>query len=192
MLVANRLAGLFIEQMSDARGQRVKEEDNFLDSEVGHLRKQLSEQEGRLTAYKQSVSQELPERLVANLKQMETLQQEIHAKTDQITEGQARMSSITEEVKTLESQGVLEPEPPTKTTTETNLEQLRLKLNELRTKYTPEHPEIRRAEKQIQDLEAIKTPAAPARHQATPVQMRYVSLQAELKSIEPRLNNYRR
>jgi polysaccharide chain length determinant protein (PEP-CTERM system associated) len=191
-LVANRLAGLFIEQMSDARGQRVKEEDNFLDNEVNHVRQQLSEQEGRLTAYKQSVAQELPERLAANLKQMETLQQEIHAKTDQITEGQARMASISEELKTLESQGVLEPEPPTKTTTEANLEQLRLKLNELRTKYTPEHPEIRRAEKQIQDLEAVKTPAAPVRHQTTPVQMRYVSLQAELKSIEPRLNNYRR
>lgn len=192
MRVANRLAGVFLEQTSNVRGQRVKQEDTFLDHEVDQLRRQLTQEEDQVRVYKSSVAQQLPERLSANLKQLETLQQQIHAKTDQLTEGQARIATITEELRNLESRGVLEAEPPAKTTTETTLEQLRLKLNELRTKYTPEHPEIRRAEKQIQDMEAIKAPAAPVRHQATAVQLRYVSLQAELKSIEPRLNSYRR
>ena len=190
--VANRLAGLFIERVSNVRGQRVVQEDSFLDAEVGRVRQQLSEQEDKLRNYKQGAAQALPERLAANLKQLETLQQEIHAKTDQMTELQARKSALTEEIKTLESQGVLEPEPATKTTAEINIEQMQLKLNELRTKYTPEHPEIRRAEKQLHDMEAMKGPAAPPRRQTTPVQMRYASLQAELKSIDPRLSNYRR
>jgi len=125
------------------RGQRVVQEDSFLDAEVGRVRQQLSEQEDKLRNYKQGAAQALPERLAANLKQLETLQQEIHAKTDQMTELQARKSALTEEIKTLESQGVLEPEPATKTTAEINIEQMQLKLNELRTKYTPEHPEIR-------------------------------------------------
>jgi len=192
MQVSNRLAGLFLERKSDLRGHRIEQEDSFLDAEVGRLRTQVEEQEEKLKAYKQSVAGELPERLTANLKQLETLQQGIQSKTDQITEGEARRSALTDEVKALESQGVLEAEPSAKTTTETTLEQLRLRLSELKTKYTPEHPEIQRTQKEIQDLEAAKTPAPVVHRQPTAAQIRYVGLQAELKSLDPRLASYQR
>jgi polysaccharide chain length determinant protein (PEP-CTERM system associated) len=191
MQVANRLAGLFLERKSDLRGRLVEQEDSLLDSEVGRLQTQLTQEEDKMKAYKQGSARELPERLTANLKQLETLQQQIQGKTDQITEGEARKAALSEEVNALASQGVLEPEPVAKTTAEVTLEQLRLKLNELKTKYTPEHPEILRTQKQIQDLEAIKTPAPVPHRPPTPAHIRYVELQSELKSIDPRLQNYR-
>jgi polysaccharide biosynthesis transport protein len=191
MQVANRLAGLFLERKSDLRGRLVQREDSLLNSEVWRLQAQLAQQEDRLKVYKQDAADELPERLTANLKQLETLQQQIQAKTDQITEGEARKAALSEEVNALASQGVLEPEPVAKTSTEVTLEQLRLKLNELKTKYTPEHPEILRAQKQIHDLEAIKTSAPVTHRPPTPAQLRYVELQSELKSIDPRLQSYR-
>ena len=192
MQVSNRLAGLFLERKSSLRGRRVAQEDNFLDAEVERVQAQLKEQDDQLKVYKLSASRELPERLMANLKQLETLQQQIQSKTDQITEGEARRAALTDEVGALEKQGALEAEPPAKTTAEITLEQLRMKLNELKTKYTPEHPEIQRAQREIQDLEAIRTPAPGVRRQPTPVQVRYMGLQAELKSIDPRLESYRR
>jgi polysaccharide biosynthesis transport protein len=192
MKVANRLAGLFLERKADMRGKRVEQEDTFLDAEVARLETQVREQEGSLKVYKQSAAQGMPERLTANLKQMETIQGQIQAKTDQITEGEARKSALTEEINALASQGVLESEPPAKTTAETTLDQLRLRLNELKTKYTPEHPEILRTEKEIRDLEAARPSAPAAKRQPTAAQVRYVGLQAELKSIDPRLENYRR
>jgi succinoglycan biosynthesis transport protein ExoP len=192
MQIANRLAGLFIERKSNLRGRRVEQEDNFLDAEVGRVQAQLKEQEEQLRTYKVSASRELPERLMANLKQLETLQQQIQSKTDQITEGEARRATLTEEINALEKRGALEAEPPAKTTAEITLEQLRLKLHELQTKYTAEHPEIQRTQREIQDLEAVKTPPAVIHRQPTAVQIRYVGLQAELKSIDPRLESYRR
>jgi len=192
MQVANRLAGLFIERKSDLRGQRVEQEDTFLDAEVARLREQLQEQDEKLKGYKLSGAPALPERLTANLKQLETLQQQIQSKTDQITEGEARRAALADEVKALESQGILDVEPPSKTTAEISLDQLRLKLNELKAKYTPEHPEIGRLRKEIQDLEAVRTPAAVLRRQPSAVQVRYMGLQAELRSIGPRLESYRR
>lgn len=191
MLVANRLAGLFLERKSDLQGRRVEQETSFLDAEVGRLRSQLEEQEDKIKYYKQSVAGELPERLTANLKQIETLQQGIQSKTDQITEGEARRATLTEEVSAFEKQGLLEAEPPAKTSAEVSLEQLRLKLSELKTKYTAEHPEIKRTAKEIQDLEA-RTPAAAIRRQPSAAQIRYVGLQAELKSLDPRIQSYRR
>jgi polysaccharide chain length determinant protein (PEP-CTERM system associated) len=191
MLVANRLAGLFLERKSDLQGRRVEQETSFLDAEVGRLRTQVEEQEDKIKYYKQSVAGELPERLTANLKQIETLQQGIQSKTDQITEAEARRATLTEEVSALEKQGLLEAEPPAKTSIEVTLEQLRLKLSELKTKYTAEHPEIKRTAKEIQDLEA-RAPAPAIRRQPSAAEIRYVGLQAELKSLDPRIQSYRR
>jgi succinoglycan biosynthesis transport protein ExoP len=191
MLVANRLAGLFLERKSDLQGRRVERETSFLDTEVARLRTQVEEQEDKIKYYKQSVAGELPERLTANLKQIETLQQGIQSKTDQITEAEARRATLTEEVSALEKQGLLEAEPPAKTSTEVTLEQLRLKLGELKTKYTAEHPEIKRTEKEIQNLEA-RAPAPAIRRQPSAAEIRYVGLQAELKSLDPRIQSYRR
>lgn len=192
MQVSNRLASLFLERKSAMHGRRVEQEDNFLDAEVERLQAQLKEQEDKLKGYKQSGAGELPERLAGNLKQLEMLQQQVQSKSDQITELEARRAALNEELKALESHGALEVEPSAKTTAEINLEQLRMKLSELKTKYTSEHPEITRTERQIQELESARTPAPVVRHQPSPVQVRYVGLQAELKSIDPRLQSYRR
>jgi polysaccharide chain length determinant protein (PEP-CTERM system associated) len=190
--IANRLAGLFVEQTSNLRGQIVERQDNALDAEVDRLRNQLSTQEEGLKSYKDRVSQELPEMLAANLKQLENAHQQILSKADQIAEAEARRSSIKEEMQALEKQGVLQEEPPARTSAQAALDDLRLKLNQLKTRYTPENPEVLRAEKEIRDLEAVATPAAKVSpHAPSPGQMRYFSLEAELKSVESLLVSYR-
>ena len=190
--IANRLADLFIERTADRRGQRMEKEDTFLDEEVDRLRRDLDRQEGGVKAFKQNLAQMLPDRLATNFKQIEYLQQQIQAKTDQTTEGEARRASIVEELQALEKQGVLEPEPRERTSSEIALDQMRLKLNEMNTKYTEEHPEIKRLKKEIRDLEAITVaPAAAVRRPPSAERLRHVALQAELKSIEPRLQKYR-
>ncbi len=191
--VTNRLAQLFVERTSALRGQRVEHQEDVLDNEVARLRGELTAREEALKAYKEKVSQDLPERLGTNLKEMENLQQQIQTKTDQITEAEARKASILEEMEALEKQGVLKVEPPPKTASQVALDELRMKLSQLRTKYTPEHPEIRRTEKEIRTLEAAAaTQAAPSpARQPSAAQMRYFGLQAELKPIEPRVASYR-
>jgi polysaccharide biosynthesis transport protein len=190
--VANRLAGLFVQRTSNLRGQIVEQQDSVLDAEVDRLRNQLSAQEEGLKSYKDRVSQELPERLGANLKELDNLHQQIQSKTDQVAEAEARRSAIKEEMAALEKQGVLQEEPPARTSAQVALDDLRLKLTQLKTRYTPENPEVLRAEKEIRDLEAVATPAKAAPHAPSPGQMRYFSLQAELKSVESLLVSYRR
>jgi polysaccharide chain length determinant protein (PEP-CTERM system associated) len=189
-MVANRLATLFVERTAALRHKTVEQRDEALDNEVDRLRGQLAAQEYGLEAYKEKASQELPERLATNLREVENLQQQIQSKNDQITEATGRRSSIAEELSALEKQGVLLQEPPAKTASQTEAEQLRLKLADLRTKYTPEHPEIKRVEQELSDLEHNAPPPPPQSHQPSPAQLRYYALQAELKSIEPRLKTY--
>jgi polysaccharide chain length determinant protein (PEP-CTERM system associated) len=195
MDVTNRLAGLFVERTAAMRSRRVQHQENVLDSEVARMQNELAAREESLKSYKEKVSQDLPERLTTNLKEMENLQQQIQAKTDQITEVEARKASIIEEMDALERQGVLKEEPAPKMPVQIALDDARFKLSQLRTKYTPEHPEIKRLQKEIADLEAAtqKLPAAPATpSQPSAAQMRYFALAAELKPIDPRVRNYRR
>jgi polysaccharide biosynthesis transport protein len=188
--VANRLAELFIERTSDVRGQRVEQADTFLDEEVERARNQLAAQDEGLKVYRESVAQELPERLQTNLKFTETLQEQIQDKTDHIAEEQARRSASIDELKTLEDQGALQPEPIEKTAADTALEDARLKLRQLKSHYTSEHPAIAPAEKEVHDAEAAAAAAPRVRRAPSPLQMRYFALQAELKSIDQRLKSY--
>jgi len=188
-LVANRLAALFVARTSDLHGERVAQVDSLLDAEVVRLRGQLRDQEDGLKNYKQSVAQELPDRLAANLKWLENLQQQSQGKSDQIAEAQARRLAVVDEILALENQGALESEQRQKTPNETNLDDLRLKLRQLKTRYTAENPEIQRTEKEIHDLEALGTPLG-TRREPSAFHMRYIALQAELTSIDQRVKSY--
>jgi polysaccharide chain length determinant protein (PEP-CTERM system associated) len=188
--VANRLAQLFIERTSDLHGQRAEQADTFLDEEVGRARNQLAAQDEGLKVYRQSVAQELPERLQTNLKLIETLQDQIQNKSDHIAEEQARRSAAIDEMKTLEDQGVLQPETLEKSQADTNLEEARLKLRQLKSHYTSEHPAIAPAEREVQDAEAAAASTPRARRAPSPLQMRYFALEAELKSTDQRLKSY--
>ena len=189
MQVANRLATLFVERTSDLHGQRAAQVDSLLDTEVDRLRTQLREQEDGLKNYKQGMAQELPDRLAANLKLLENLQQQAQSKSDQTAEAQARRLAVVDEILALENQGALEAAPREKTLNETTLDDLRLKLRQLKTRYTAENPEIQRTEKEIRDLEALGTPLG-ARREPSPLHMRYVGLQAELTAIDQRVKSY--
>jgi len=188
--LANRLASRFVEETSALRGKKIEQHDTALDEEVDRLRREMTAQEEGLKAYQERVSQDLPERLATNLRELETLQQQIQAKNDQITDASARRASITEELAALEKQGVLREEAPAKTQDQIAADELRLKLADLKTKYTPQHLDLQRTEQELADLEARMPKTVTPAHQPSPAQLRYYGLQAELKSIDPRLKSY--
>ncbi len=189
MQVTNRLAELFIERTSDLRGERVEQTGSFLEAELERLRTELNAQEESLNSYKRSVVHLLPERLATNFKLLENLQQQVRSKTDQITEANGQRLAVIEEMKALEKQGALEATPRETTPTEAKLEELRLKLRQLRARYTAKNPEIGQTEREIRDLEASGIPTGD-RRESSAVHMRYVALKAEAESINQRLRNY--
>jgi polysaccharide biosynthesis transport protein len=190
--VANRLAELFTEQTATLRDNRAGLQDNFLDREVTRAKEKLDQQEETLKAYRQSGAQQGPERFSDNLKEAQTLQEQIRNKDDQITETEAKKSADMAEMSAIEKQGALEPEPQEKSATDLQIEELRRKLSQLKARYTSEHPEIIRTERELRDLQA-SAPAkpAPTHRPASQMQMRYLVLQAELKSLDPKIASYR-
>jgi len=190
--VANRLAQLFTQQTATLRDTRAEQQDTFLDAEVARARQKLEQEQGNLKYIRQSGAQQVPERFADNLKEFASLQEQIQIKSDQITDAEAKRSADLTELSAIEKQGVNDPEPQEKSPTEIQIEEMRRKLAQLKSRYTSEHPEIIRTEKEIRDLEASTPPKSPSiRKQPSQLQMRYVALQAELKAIEPKIAAYR-
>ena len=189
--VANSLAERFVDRVQEQHGKRVQHQDNILDGEVDRLRRQLSQEEGALNAYRSTAARGLPEFLAANLKQVENLEQQIQAKTDKITEAETRRATLTAELQALDKARVQDDEPTPPSASEIALNDARAKLRQLLSKYTPENPEVKRAQKEVRDLEAAVTPTKALHRAPSQGQMQYMNLQAELKGIDPLIAAYK-
>lgn len=182
--VANRLAELFIERASAVRERHVEEEVRFLEEELGRLRDQLAEQNEKIRDYKERSADELPDRLEANLKLLETLEGRLQEVAKDSSQAEADRAAILAEMKELEQSGALEVREPQE------LAERREKLKELRSRYTENHPEIVRLEAEIKAMEERMSGAAVA-GQRSPLYARYTERKAVLEGVELRLQRYR-
>ena len=170
MMVANKLASLFIEQNLRVRELQVESTSKFLIKELSSVEEQLVKKEQELKNFRQRFMGELPQQLDANLRILERLQLQLKTTTEGIraaldrsiliqnqmdqlkrleptpiqTAGQRDASSITDglrEERTLEDPLV----------TEYNL--LKKELRAAQSKYTESHPDVIGLKSKINKLE---------------------------------------
>jgi succinoglycan biosynthesis transport protein ExoP len=194
--VANRLADVLIMRTSAARQQNATWAADFLKDEVERVKQKLDSQNEQIRSYQQRTASELPTRLASDLKFQEDLQEQLHAKSDQLSNEQARHTAILQEIRDLESRGT--SETLDKSEDETKLEALRAKLKQLQTTYTDQHPEIRQVRTEIRDLEKsiAENKGKPANRkpggEPSPAQLRYMELKAEQQASEQRLSSFQK
>ncbi|PYV14008.1 MAG: hypothetical protein DMG07_12925 [Acidobacteria bacterium] len=199
--VANRLAEEFIHEVSAADESRVEEAAGLVGARVEQLRKQMQEQQDRITRYKQATLSELPENLGNNYKLLETIQARLQTVGERISNDAARRVAAANEMRELQRQGATENRAVVEeaSAVQKKLEDLRLELKGLQARgYTENHPEVIRLRRQIQEFEASASAQAPvegpvsARRPAgepSPFFLRYLQLKSEVEAIDQRLNS---
>lgn len=194
MNVTNRLAEQFIKQASANREQKVEDAATVIQGQLGSLRQRLEEQDRQIRQYKQQAVHELPEHVDTNIRALDDLRDRYRETTAKIADDEARRTQIINELKELEAKGVLEqPVIVEKTPAELRLEQLRIRLKELETRYTPQHPEIIQTKREIGDLErAITAQPKKARSEPSATYLRYLELKSEPEAIDQRAASYRK
>ena len=192
MDVANRLADLLVQRTSAATEQSATWAADFLKNEVEQVKQKLDRQNEQIRQYQQRAAAELPTRMGMDLKLMEALQEQLHLKTERITNEQARRAAVLQEMKDLEEKGALES--AVKSSEEKRLEELRTRLKQLQATYTEQYPEIRSVKAEIQDLEKVvaasKSTDGKIIGEPSAAQLRHVALKAELEEIGQRLQSY--
>jgi succinoglycan biosynthesis transport protein ExoP len=193
MNFTNKLADLFIQKASAKRDQKTEDAQSVIEDQVEALKKRMEAQSKEIHEFKTNNVTALPEHIDDNLRGVESTKTEMRDRETKINEELAKKISIEAEMKDLESKGILEqPVVQEKTTDETKLGELRLQLGELETRYTPQHPSVIAAKRQIAELEKIVAAQPKKRSEPSQTYVHYTQLKSELGAIDRRVASYRK
>ena len=216
--VAERLAAMYIEENLKDREVQAEGTNRFLDSQLEEARKRLLDQENKVEEYKKRYAGQLPSQLQANLQTIGSAQVQLQTLSESINRDRDQRLVLERQLAELQfaDAPVAAPAPvvigevshdlPPGTPTGQLLESARAKLQALREKYKPDHPEVMTAVRLVRELEVrvaeesraaqearAKVPPAPppAPKPITPAERtrerRRLELEAEISNIDGQL-----
>jgi polysaccharide biosynthesis transport protein len=164
--IANRLTALFIEYDNRSREVQVYGTREFLESELQRIARQLEETDSRLRQIRDQYRYELPGQLQGNLINYEQLQNQKKANRESLDRYNSLRLSLQRQI--AETSDVLsQPVPvarggnPTQNTLGEYSQKVAL-LRELSTRYTDNHPDVKRLTAEIERLRATLPPETVA------------------------------
>lgn len=156
MIVADRLAGMFIEESSRERVNQTDDTNLFLETQLQDARTRLVEHETKLADFRRRYSGELPTQLDANMKAIGNTQAEIQALNESIDRDRDRRMTLEKNAGEALT-GAPDTSAGDGTTQATKLaEQLEAARGELRAlqlRLKPEHPDVIAKKRAVADLE---------------------------------------
>lgn len=200
--VANHIAQMFIEENLQAREAQTSGTAKFLEDQLAETKRQLDETDAQLRAIKSQNIFDLPEskpyhvEALANLRgQMQNLQDKISQ--DQRDKGllQSMLISGDGPAPTIDvgsGSGGAHSSPD-----QDQLQKLETKLSELRVRYGPAHPDVRRTENEIEQLkkriasapkDALTTDHKPLLQQTKSAVPKNPVLQAQIEKLDEEIN----
>lgn len=167
--VASVLTSLFLEENLKDREKTVSEASSFLQEEVNRVKEAMAASDANIAEYKEKHLNELPELLQVNMQSL----QNIEVNSDRLSE---QMRTLREREGYLESQLASIPRQAMQ---KNRLEELRVQLANLETRFSPQYPDVIAVKAEIEKLTAGKGVAK----EETPDNPAYVTLAAQLASV---------
>lgn len=201
MLVAERLAGLFIQENLQNRSVYAEQTDQFLQSQLDDTRRQLKEYEGKLEEFRRSNPGRMPgeleksqQALTAAQSQLQALQESINRDRDRQLMVQRMIAEATAAVAAAPA-ATVDSKPGAQLTAAQQLEGARTGLRNMETRLKADHPDIKAQKRFIRDLEqkaaaeALQQPVSPAGTVSVDAARvnRLSDLQAESDAIDRRV-----
>jgi len=169
MKVTDRLASLFIDENRRDREVLADGTNQFLESQLEDARRRLAEQEKKVEEYRRRFAGELPSQVDSNLHVVQNTQLQLQGLSESIDRDRDRrlvlersLADLTA-VEPAATSGDLASAPKIMlplSDAPDEVEIARRKVAELRARLTPQHPDVIRATRALEELEA-KTPPAP-------------------------------
>jgi polysaccharide chain length determinant protein (PEP-CTERM system associated) len=172
-----RLASLFIEESMRDRENVAEDTNQFLEAQLEDAKRRLQTQEKKLEEYRSRYGGELPAQVATNLQAVQNAQVQLQNLAETSDRARERRLLIERQVADLqENPGLAAPAPqqaapPEAIPTESAAVQLqiaRARLENLLTKYTDEHPQVKALKRQVDELQAKAD--AEAKRSSTPTQ----------------------
>jgi polysaccharide chain length determinant protein (PEP-CTERM system associated) len=204
--VTERLAQVAIEENVRDREVLARATSSFLESQLVDARGRLEEQEKRLETYRLRYGAELPTQLQSNMQAIQNIQMQIQSLEDSLNRDRDRRLLVARQLADIQSEHLVfgdqragsssaAAQPVPDASAGVRLETALAELRALELRVTPEHPDLIRAKRLVEDLEkkaeeeAASTPESSGRVRpmtATEIakRNRIKELQGEIESLD--------
>jgi len=157
--MANQIAQMFIQENQNARVEQTVGTRNFIQSQLEETKHQLDEKEAQLRTIKTRNVLDLPESKPYHLETLANLRGQIQAIQEKLSQDQREkdilqsvLASGSAAAPTIDVEG--DPGAPGASPAQTQVRRLDNKLAELRTRYGPNHPDVRKAQDELDHAKA--------------------------------------
>jgi len=154
--VVNTLTSLFLSENQQVRERQTAQTTEFLETEMNRVKAELEALNTKIAAFKESHMHELPELFQANIGGKERTERDIDRLTDQIRTLKDRESFLQSQISALPVKDFGNEDRKT-------LEELRILLVSLKSRFSDEHPDVIRTRQGIADMEKQVAEARPGR-----------------------------
>jgi polysaccharide chain length determinant protein (PEP-CTERM system associated) len=181
--IANVLASLYLEENLKVREQQTSGASKFLEEEMRSVQANLAGLDAKLAAFKQKNLNSLPELSQTNLQELDRTEREVDTLND-------RIRTLRQQEGYLQTQLASIPTDST-TSDKTRLQELRVRLVELRSRYSDEYPDVKKTKSDIATLEKqVRT--SGRENLAKPDNPAYVTLSSQLTSTQAEIDSVKR
>ena len=158
--VTGELTNLFINQNLEVRQQQSEDTTQFLENQLEAARKDLADQEDRIRQFKGQHVGEMPGQLASNLQILQGLQSQLQTAEDSLNAARQQrvyLQSLADQYRTL--QGPVKSSDGTPVglpAIDQQLQKLRSQLADLSSRYTDQHPDVRKLKDEIAKTENLR------------------------------------
>ncbi len=155
MIVAERLAGLFIQENLQDRSVYAEQTDQFLQSQLDDTRRQLKDYEAKLEAFRRSNPGRMPGEMETTQQALAAAQSQLQAVQESINRDRDRQLMLQRMIADARAASAAAPDPKSSApmSASQQLEGARTVLRNMEMRLKPEHPDIRAQKRFIRDLE---------------------------------------
>jgi polysaccharide biosynthesis transport protein len=195
------LTSLFISENLEARQEQSENTTQFLESHLEEARKSLSEQEERVRRFKDEHLGDLPGQLQSNLQILTGLQSQLggeQSALDRARQQNVYLESLLGQYRSVQRSKATDTPSMGLPALDQELDMLKARLADLRSRYTDRHPDVRKVKEQLanaermrrqitEDLKAKASVSTPANDESSTspkndAEIREMSPMAELES----------
>jgi protein tyrosine kinase modulator len=184
--VANVLTSLFLEENLRERARQTKETAQFIDDEMKKVKRSLDITEANIAKFKAKNINALPEMLQVNTQNLSNTERNIETLQEQLRSQKERQGYLQVQL------AGIAPQQEDKQ----RLDQLRVQLVQLKTRFSDEYPDVIKVKTEIADLQRQMAAAKSDPNGRQPDNPAYVTLasqlastQAEIESIKTQIQN---
>jgi polysaccharide chain length determinant protein (PEP-CTERM system associated) len=173
--VANDLASLYLEENLSVRSKQSQGTITFIDDEMKNVQAQIADADSKIAAFKQRNVNNLPELVQINMQNLDSTEREMVGLNYQLRNFQERESNLESQLATTPTDAASQDKA--------RLSELRVRLVELKSRSTDQHPDVIKTKSQIAELTNQLRAAGLDPADNKPDNTAYITLSSQLAGV---------